>query len=97
MMSRGTAGFSSKVQVALIGAMTVSFLLILQQWSFLLYKVGIVGLIVTVLVQIPFGNIPGEANARRSLFLFLRFFSIIALVFLVAIFLAPYLVRIGGK
>ena len=77
--------------------MIASFLLILQQWSFLLYKIGIVMLIVTVLIQIPFGNIPGDANLRRSLSLFLRFFSIIALIFIIAIFLAPYLVKIGGK
>ena len=96
-MAGNGAKFSSKVHVALIGAMIASFLLILQQWSFLLYKVGIVTLIVTVLIQIPFGNISGEANARKSLLLFLRFFSIIVLIFVVAIFLAPYLVKIGGK
>jgi hypothetical protein len=97
MMVGSGARFSSKVHVVLICAMIVSLLLILQQWSFLLYKVGIVALIVTVLIQIPFGNIPGEANARRSLLLFLRFFSIIVLIFVVAIFLAPYLVKIGRK
>ncbi len=96
-MAGTKAGFSSRVHVVLICAMVASFLLILQQWSLLLYKVGIVALIVTVLVQIPFSNIPGEANARRSLLLFLRFFSIVIAIFVIAIFLAPYLVKIGAK
>lgn len=96
-MASTKTGFSSKVHVALICAMVASFLLILQQWSILLYKVGIVALIVTVLVQIPFSNIPGEANARKSILLFLRFFSILVAIFVIAIFLAPYLVKIGAK
>lgn len=89
--------FSAKVHIILIVAMVISFVLILQQLSFVVYKAGIVLLILTVLVQIPFSNIPAETNFRRSMMLFLRFFSIVVLIFVAAIFLAPYLVKIGGR
>jgi hypothetical protein len=96
-MARTTERFSAKVHVVLIAAMIVSFVLILQQWSITVFRIGVVLLIGTVLVQIPFSNIPPETDLGRSLRLFLKFFSIVALIFALAILLAPYLVKIGGR
>lgn len=76
--------------------MLVSFLFIMQQAVFSLYKVGIVLLVVTVLLQIPFGNIAGESNFQETLSAFVRYFSILVLVIIVAIIMTPCFVRMGG-
>jgi hypothetical protein len=89
-------GFAGRVHVLLIASMIVSFALILQQAYFPLYRAGISLLIITILLQIPFGNISGEKNLPETLIAFLRFFSILVLVVLIAIFLAPYFVHLGG-
>lgn len=94
-MAEKRSRFAAKVQIALIIAMLVSFVLILQQFSQSVYVVGLVLLIVSVLVQIPFGNIPPESGVARSLGLFARYFVIVIVIFGIGIALAPLLVRMG--
>lgn len=87
--------FAYKVQAGLIVALILSFLLIMQQQSQLVYQVGILLLIVATLVQIPFGNINPQADTRTSLATFARLFVILIVIFGIGIFIAPYLVEMG--
>jgi len=95
-MKAPSGRFSAKVHVWLIVAMMVAFILLLQQWSFVLFKIGLLLLIVTILVQIPFGNIPAEFGFGRSIGTFFKYFAVLVAVFVLAMFLAPYLVKLGG-
>lgn len=87
--------FASIVQAVLVALLLVSILLIAQQFSVTLYRVGLIMLATTTLVQIAFGNIPPTANLRQSLRLWLLFSLIIAVVFGLGIAIAPFLVALG--
>jgi hypothetical protein len=67
----------------------------MQQVSQLVYQIGVLLLIGATLVQIPFGNIDPQADARSSLGTFARLFAILVVVFAIGILIAPYLVEMG--
>jgi len=87
--------FAYRVQAALIVGLLLSFVLIMQNVSLGLYKAGILLLIGATLIQIPFGNIPPETNARKTLRMFVRMLLIVAVIFGVGILVAPILVNMG--
>ena len=87
--------FAAKVQIALIAGMAVGFILILQRFNAVVYRIGLFVLIASVLVQIPFGNIPPDSGFSRSMGLFVRYFAIVIAMFAVGIIVAPYLVELG--
>ena len=71
--------------------------MITQQFSETIYRLGLLLLIASAFVQVVFGNLPPEANLKQSLKFTAFVFSIIAIVFGVGIFLAPYLVNLGRR
>jgi predicted PurR-regulated permease PerM len=87
--------FAAKVQIVLIAAMMAGFIMILQQFNFIIYRIGLAVLIASVLVQIPFGNIPPESGFARSMGLFARYFVIVIVIFAIGIVIAPFLVELG--
>ncbi|OUM97619.1 MAG: hypothetical protein BAA02_08065 [Paenibacillaceae bacterium ZCTH02-B3] len=87
--------FASVVQAVLIMLLVVSFILISQRFSEGLYRFGFVLLIATTFVQIAFGNIPPSAGFGQSMKLLGITFGVIAVIFAVGIWIAPYLVKLG--
>jgi len=87
--------FGARMQVAVIISMIVSFALIIQTRNTLLYKAGLLLLIIAALSQMAFGNMPPEASFKEARKIMVIAFGIIAVVFGLGILLAPVLIRIG--
>lgn len=87
--------FAYKVQAVLIVGLLLSFLLLMQSASLFLYKLGLLTLIIATLIQIPFGNIPPEADAKKTIRLFARMVLVVIAIFGVGILIAPILVNMG--
>ena len=93
--SKKNKPFAYKIQMVIIPLFPVSFLLIMQRFSLSLYKIGIILLIITAMMQNIFGNIEPDATRRETLLGFLKIGFIILLVFGVGILIAPSLVNLG--
>ncbi len=87
--------FAYKVQALLITGLLLSFVLIMQTISITFYKIGVLLLIAATLVQIPFGNIPPEADRRKTLRMFAWMLLVVAAIFGIGILIAPMLVNMG--
>jgi hypothetical protein len=87
--------FAYKIQLIIIPLFPISFLLIMQKFSHNLYKIGIILLILTAMMQNIFGNINADANLKETFWGFLRIGLIILSVFAVGILIAPSLVNLG--
>ena len=87
--------FAAGLQAVLIVLLLVSVLLIMQQSSRDLYRYGMLLLIGTTLVQIPFGNVPPESGLARSIVYLAIGLAILAALVFLSIKLAPYLLDLG--
>jgi hypothetical protein len=88
-------GFTQRVQLALIILLLTAIIAIGQPWSFELYKLAIVVIVITGLTQVAVGNIPSNASRLRFAKLLFVFAAIIAAIFALSIWLAPILVGLG--
>ncbi|MCG8480984.1 MAG: hypothetical protein MI724_17960 [Spirochaetales bacterium] len=95
MSDRKERPFAYRVQALLVVGLVLSFVLIMQTVSMVLYRIGIMVLIGSTLVQIPFGNIPPEADRRRTFRMFAWMVLILIAVFGIGILIAPMLVNMG--
>jgi hypothetical protein len=91
------APFAAVMQAVLVVLLLSSFVFITQQYSKMLYHIGFVLLVASTFVQIVFGNLPPEANVKRSMKLLGIVFGIVIIVFGLGIFLAPHLVNLGRR
>ncbi len=87
--------FAARFQAILIGVMFVGFVLIAQGASKTLYQIGLPLLVLAAFFQIAFGNIPPRSDFATSMKLLALTWVIIAAVFGLGIFLAPYLIDLG--
>ncbi len=87
--------FASRMHVALVVLMLVSFALIAQQTYKALYQVGFVLLVASTFVQIVFGNIPPTDGFRTSMRKLAVGLVVIAVVFGLGAVLTPALVKLG--
>ena len=87
--------FAEILHAILIILMLLSFILIAQQGSKILYQIGFVILVVSTFVQIVFGNVPPTANFRQSMKLLGIGLAIVFVVFVLGIILAPRLANLG--
>ena len=85
-----------RAELALILVMGAGFLLIVQQWSFALYQIGLLTVMAATILNIAVGNLPRGAAPWRALRLTLLLLSIVAGVFIAGILLVPSLARLGG-
>lgn len=88
-------GFTQRAQLGLILVLLTALLAIGQPWSFELYETAIAVLMVTGLAQIAVGNIPPAATLLRFVVLFVVYGAVIVALFVLSIWLAPILVRLG--
>jgi hypothetical protein len=89
--------FAARFQGVLIGLMFLGVLLIAQQWSKTLYQLGLPLVVVAAFLQFAFGNIPPSANFAKSMRLLALTWAIIAAVFGLGIYLAPFLIGLGRE
>ena len=85
-----------RAELALILVMALGFLLIVQQWSFAAYQVGLLTVMAATVLNIAVGNLPRTAGPGRALGLTRFILAIVAAVFAAGIFLVPYLAQLGG-
>lgn len=86
--------FAEVMQDVMIVLLILSMVLIAQQFSMVVYKVGIILLVVATFFQIGFGNIPAKTRFWRSLKLLGIALLIIFFVFGLGAVLAPMFVNI---
>lgn len=87
--------FASVVQLLLVVALVVCFLMITQQISKEVYGYGVKALIVLTLLQIAFGNIPSGSNWKVSLAGVVIAAAIIGAIVKISILLVPHLLQLG--
>jgi hypothetical protein len=87
--------FASVVHVVLVILMLAGIVMIGQQFSKAIYQLGLIVLTASTIVQIAFGNIPGNFNFRRSMRFFWPFMGVILIVFVVSFLLTPILYALG--
>jgi hypothetical protein len=87
--------FAARVQPILIGLLLLGMLLIAQQFERDVYRVGMLLLIGTTLIQIPFGNIPPQANFGQTMKYLVIGFAILGSVVAFSILIVPSLLQIG--
>jgi hypothetical protein len=89
------AAFGARMQIIVIITMIVSFIFIIQKMNMILYKFGLLLLIVSALSQMAFGNMPSEADFKEGKKVMAIAYTIVACVFGLGILLAPVLINIG--
>ncbi|GEM_PF-5669739 len=82
-------------QTLIIIMMVLSFFLIIQKISPMLYKTGLIILIVSAVSQMAFGNISPAARPGKAVKLIIMAYLIVGAVFGLGVVLAPFLVNIG--
>ena len=85
----------ARAELVLILVMGLGLLLIVQQWSFAAYQIGLLTVMAATVLNIAVGNLPRAAGAVRALGLTLFILAIVAAVFAAGILLVPYLAQLG--
>lgn len=84
-----------RAELTLIVAMLLGFVLVLQTWSFDLYRAGLVLVLGATLLNIAVGNLPRDAAPVRAMLLFGAILAAVAAVFAVGVVLVPTLAAMG--
>lgn len=84
-----------RIEIILLSIMGMGFICVLQSWSFPLYRIGLVVVIVSTLLNIAVGNLPRDAAPVRAALLTLGILGLLAAVFVVGILLVPVLATLG--
>ncbi len=87
--------FLARAETTLILLMMAGFLLIMQQWSFALYRAGLLTVIGATLLNIAVTNVPRRARGWGILRALILILAITAAVFGLGIALVPYLAMLG--
>ena len=89
--------FAEKAERTLIIVMVVGILVLtLSPRVLWLYQAGLGMLLAATLLQIAVGNIPRDANFKRSLKIIAIILPLIAVVFMLGILLVPVLSNLGS-
>jgi hypothetical protein len=78
-----------------VGALLLTLLLIGQQWSFALYRVGFIMLWPVVLTQIVISNAGPKATWTQLLTMMVIVLTTLAILLAIGITVAPFLVSLG--
>ena len=84
-----------RAEVALLSVLGLGFLCVLQTWSFALYRVGLVVVIIATLLNIAVGNLPRDASPLRAILLTLSILAVVAAIFAIGVALVPTLAALG--
>jgi hypothetical protein len=83
------------LETTLIVLMLIGFAMIAQQWSFGLYRVGMLTVIFATIANIGVGNVPRSSRGWRAFRNFCILMAVVAVVVLLGIVLVPYLALLG--
>ncbi len=87
--------FTQRIQLWWIFILVVMLAGIGQAFSFTIYQIAIVSMMVAGMSQIAIGNVPPDAPPSKF-FKFLGIFTVaIVVIFVVSILMIPYLVNLG--
>lgn len=89
--------FASQLQIILLVGMLLGFVLIGQSLSLDVYRWGLIILMLSAFLQIVVGNIPPETQLIGTILRLMLGLSIVVSVFLIGIWLVPYLAQLGGR
>ena len=95
MEHKAVNAFAARLHLVLVLVMLGSFFLIAQQWSKLVYQIGLVLLVASALVQVVFGNVAPATGFARSMKQLALGLAVVAAVFGLGIVLTPLLVKLG--
>lgn len=84
-----------RAELALIILMVLGCVLIAQQWSFILYQLGLLTVIGATLLSIAVGNVPRAARGWRAGGAIVIILAVTAALFIIGILLVPYLAHLG--
>lgn len=85
----------ARAELVLILVMCIGFVLIVQQWSFAAYQIGLLTVMGATVLNIAVGNLPRTAGPVWALGLTVLILAIVAAVFAGGIALVPYLAQLG--
>jgi len=86
---------ASDIHLLLVILMSISIFMIGQQFSRDVYQIGLALLVLSTLIQIAFGNIPGHFSLNQAMRLFVPFMGIILLIFFISYIVVPLLYALG--
>lgn len=84
-----------RAEIVLLSVLGFAFLCVLQTWSFALYRIGLVVVIVATLLNIAVGNLPRDATPLRAILLTLSILAAVAAIFAIGIALVPTFAALG--
>ena len=85
----------ARAEATLILLRMAGFVLIIQQWSFALYRAGLLTVIAATLLNIAVSNVPRAARGWGIVRAVATILTVTAAVFGVGILLVPYLAMLG--
>jgi hypothetical protein len=87
--------FAARAQRINIYLLVVALLMLAQQFTYTLYVWGFRLLFVVVTLQVALGNINPEWDGKKTLRKTLVILLVIAFIFVLSIFVTPYLIELG--
>lgn len=87
--------FPERLEMALIVGLCLGIVLIAQRYSVTGYRVGLVVLVVSTLLQIAVGNLRKDAGGWASLRFIALILGVIATVFGIGVLLVPAFSQLG--
>ena len=91
----GRMTFQERAEILLIAALAIGFILIAQRSSQLLFQIGLVVVVISTFLEIAVGNVRTQASTREAVLSIIGILLIIAAVFVLGIYLVPYLTELG--
>jgi hypothetical protein len=77
--------------------MLICFVLIGQQFSSVLYSIGLTAIIIITICNMAFSNMRSDLDVKDALIAFIRIMLIVAVIFVLSILLAPVLITMGRR
>lgn len=81
--------FATVLQAVLIMLLVINLVLIAQQFSMVIYQIGLIVLGVSTITQIGFGNVSPRSNFAQSIKYLILTYVIVGGVFVLGILLVP--------
>lgn len=87
--------FVDRLEAILMALILVGIVLVAQQWSVKIFRVGLTILVLSTLLQIAVGNVPRHFTAGKSILRIVILLGVVALMFALGILAAPFFAQIG--
>ena len=92
---KNETSFVDRLETILMALILIGIVLVAQQWSVKIFRVGLTILVLSTLLQIAVGNVPRHFSAGKSIVRIVILLGVVALMFGLGILAAPYFAQIG--